>query len=536
MKEAASKLLAFLDSRRILENASINSTRRYLSMFWKRALSKSHYDMSTSDESDGEKNDKPSRSSEAGKTKCVGAKAVDDEEDINKRGWNAQLGWLNNVLESALALYKRTVAPGDPQNSAKPATTRSLVDIALNLNKSTSGLQQWSLGDLTFGLYLLSLRHASETVPDVIKGEQVLSPALVAEFVYHAELAKGAYMKDAAALARISMLRESNVIKFVDTSSVMRPAYYIAADIHERLIILGIRGTRSVHDLITDLISHGDEEVAFDGGNVHYGTAKAAEWFVAQELPTLRHIIQKYAGFGLRIVGHSLGGATAALLAMMLRKKSDEHLGFPPSIISAVGFASPPCVSRTLAIRSGSFIRNVVLQDDVVPRINAASVLRLRNEILQLDWAEFVRKESEERKGVLDLVASTVQALSSVQDVARRYRAYASQHEPTSQEEISNRTIKQSKNVITACPQSLSQLPHTEELYVPGTLYHLRGNPIFLEATQKFTEGREGCTLWKADCDDFLRRILLVGSFFKDHKCDSYYQSLRDTLKGLQKI
>ena len=67
-------------------------------------------------------------------------------------------------------------------------------------------------------------------------------------------------------------------------------------------------------------------------------------------------------GFRLRLVGHSLGGATASLLAMMLRKKSEEELGFCPSIVSAVGFASPPCVSRTLAIQSLEFVRTIVLQ------------------------------------------------------------------------------------------------------------------------------------------------------------------------------
>ena len=101
-------------------------------------------------------------------------------------------------------------------------------------------------------------------------------------------------MKDPANLARISMLRESNVVKFMDKSSVMRPAYYIAVDVRESLVILGIRGTSSIHDLITDLVAHSDEEVTFDGGSVHFGTAKAAEWFIANELETLRHCLKSH--------------------------------------------------------------------------------------------------------------------------------------------------------------------------------------------------------------------------------------------------
>lgn len=49
------------------------------------------------------------------------------------------------------------------------------------------------------------------------------------------------------------------------------------------------------------------------------------------------------------LVGHSSGGASAALLSIMLRKKSKEELGFSPDIISAVGFGTPPGVSREIA-------------------------------------------------------------------------------------------------------------------------------------------------------------------------------------------
>jgi hypothetical protein len=64
----------------------------------------------------------------------------------------------------------------------------------------------------------------------------------------------------------------------------------------------------------------------------------------------------------LRLVGHSLGGASAALLAIMLRKKSKEELGFNPDIISAVGFGTPPCVSREVAESCARYVSTIVLQ------------------------------------------------------------------------------------------------------------------------------------------------------------------------------
>ena len=67
-------------------------------------------------------------------------------------------------------------------------------------------------------------------------------------------------------------------------------------------------------------------------------------------------------GYRLRLVGHSLGGATASLLAIMLRRKSYMELGFSPDIVSAVGFATPPCVSRELAENCSDFVTTVVMQ------------------------------------------------------------------------------------------------------------------------------------------------------------------------------
>lgn len=61
-------------------------------------------------------------------------------------------------------------------------------------------------------------------------------------------------------------------------------------------------------------------------------------------------------------MGHSLGGATASLLAIMLRRKSYMELGFSPDIVSAVGYATPPCVSRELAENSSDFVTTVVMQ------------------------------------------------------------------------------------------------------------------------------------------------------------------------------
>lgn len=116
----------------------------------------------------------------------------------------------------------------------------------------------------------------------------------VHDLIYHLELAKGCYRDNAAGLARNSMLRESNVLKFIKNSSVLRPGYYIGIDMRKKLVILGIRGTHTVYDVITDIVSSSHEEVTFEGYSMHFGTAEAARWFLTHEIETIRKCLEKH--------------------------------------------------------------------------------------------------------------------------------------------------------------------------------------------------------------------------------------------------
>lgn len=75
-------------------------------------------------------------------------------------------------------------------------------------------------------------------------------------------------------------------------------------------------------------------------------------------------------------MGHSLGASVASLLAIMLRKKSIKELGFIPDIVTAVGYATLPCVSRELAESCSHFVTTIVMQDDIIHRLSAASLVR----------------------------------------------------------------------------------------------------------------------------------------------------------------
>ncbi|XP_050208315.1 uncharacterized protein LOC126657646 [Mercurialis annua] len=471
-----------------------------------------------------ERNSNKNSSSEIGKYT-----SSSDDDDTRDSKWKLELDWLTKALEPALQLWNGL------GNKAPPGG-RSLMEIIASIQRSKSGIEGWSLSDLTIGLYLIYLRQSSLNPFDDFKGVQIASELVVQDLIYHIELAKGCYKENAFWLARNSMLRESNVLKFVKDSSVMRPGYYIGVDPRKKLIILGIRGTHTVYDLITDIVTSSDGEVTFEGFSTHFGTAEAARWFLNHEMGTIRNYLKQYEGFRLRLVGHSLGAATASLLAIMLRKRSTEQLGVSPDIISAVGFATPPCVSKELAESCGDFVTTVVMQDDIVPRLSTPALGRLRNEILQTDWLSVIEKE--DWRSVIGLVTNAKQVVSSVQDVARKLADYTKFRNPpglpisekpraSPDVSISERTVD--NHIVLKQDEAPCTVP--EELFVPGTVYYLKRN-IDTRCARN-GGGAEFFTLWKRNAGEHFQRIVLSSNVISDHKCDSHYYALRDVLKAL---
>uniref|UniRef100_A0ACD5VLH2 Uncharacterized protein n=1 Tax=Avena sativa TaxID=4498 RepID=A0ACD5VLH2_AVESA len=454
----------------------------------------------------------------------------DEDEDaagLPWRAWRPDVAWLSRALEPALQLYKQynwkpfaSTGGGD----SIPASTRSFSEILSDLQRSKVSIKDWSLSDLTVGLYLIYLSQASAKNAEAFKGVQISSTKKVQELIYHLELARGCYRSSVDVLARYSMLRRRNVLKFVKDSSILRPGYYIAIDPRAKLVILGIRGTHTVYDLVTDLVALSDKKVSPKGFSTHFGTYEAARWYLRWELRIIRQCLEKHKDYKLRLVGHSLGGASAALLAIMLRKKSKEELGFSPDIVSAVGFGVPPCVSREIAESCASYVSTVVLQDDIVPRLSAASLARLRKEIIETDWAKVLEKE--DWKHIVDLVTNAKLVVSSIQDVANKLADYA---KVVTTSASSDATKDPPRLESSAKPESSEEDVYVpEDLFLPGTLYYLKRDVENINGIED-----ESYTLWRGDAGENFQRILLSGNLMSDHKCESIQYALRDVMKAL---
>ncbi|XP_038897253.1 uncharacterized protein LOC120085373 isoform X2 [Benincasa hispida] len=470
--------------------------------------------------------------SEMGKNSKKGSKrtkSVSEAEDTTDSNRMLELAWWTKAIEPALQLYRWALSSGD----GIPPRTRSVSEIIASIQRSKTGIQDWSLSDLTIGLCLIYLRQASTNPLEDLKGVQISSDAMVEDLIYFVELAKGSYKNSAAMLAKTTMLRECNILKFVKNSSVMRPGYYIGVDTRKKLVIFGIRGTYTVYDLITDIITTSDGDVTFEGYSMHFGTSESARWFLQHEIGMIRRCLEKYQGFRLKLVGHSLGGAIASLLAVMLRKMSNKELGFSPDIVSAIGYATPPCVSRKLAESCADYVTTVVMQGDVIPRLSVASLTRLRIEILQTDWMSLIDKE--DWKSVIGLVTNAKQVVTSVQDVARKLADFAKFPSKKRSSDDSNRKKSDvasgspphptaALQSATATQNEAARCKIPDELFVPGTVYYLKRHT---DSTPEYF------TLWKRYPDEHFQQIVLSSILISDHTCDSHYYALRDVLKGL---
>lgn len=68
---------------------------------------------------------------------------------------------------------------GSHEKQKAPPSTHSFTEILTDLQRSKISIQDWSLSDLTVGLYLIYLSQASAEKVDDFKGIQIFSDAMV---------------------------------------------------------------------------------------------------------------------------------------------------------------------------------------------------------------------------------------------------------------------------------------------------------------------------------------------------------------------
>ncbi|KAI7903957.1 uncharacterized protein BX663DRAFT_505867 [Cokeromyces recurvatus] len=164
------------------------------------------------------------------------------------------------------------------------------------------------------------------------------------------------------------------------SAEAFRPSYFIARDRFTNSIVLSIRGTMSVMDTLTDLVC---EYEPWKGGFIHSGMKNSAIWFLRHVAPQLIAYTNEHSTTGLIIVGHSLGGATAAILTIMLMDYIDEfRKGKDEFKLQCFGYAPACGLSLDLAEKYKDIIQSYIFADDIVSKLSYGSMMDVKDLII----------------------------------------------------------------------------------------------------------------------------------------------------------
>uniref|UniRef100_A0ACD5VCQ8 Uncharacterized protein n=1 Tax=Avena sativa TaxID=4498 RepID=A0ACD5VCQ8_AVESA len=148
------------------------------------------------------------------------------------------------------------------------------------------------------------------------------------------------------------------------------PPYIVYADRQRNEVILAVRGLNLVRNAdYKVLMDNKLGQQMFDGGYVHYGLLKAAQFILEKETDTLRDLLrQQGPGCTLVFAGHSLGSGIAALMTILVVNNRKAFDNIPRSHIRCYALAPARCMSLNLAVKYADVIYSIVLQDDFLPR------------------------------------------------------------------------------------------------------------------------------------------------------------------------
>ncbi|OAD70361.1 hypothetical protein PHYBLDRAFT_148903 [Phycomyces blakesleeanus NRRL 1555(-)] len=199
--------------------------------------------------------------------------------------------------------------------------------------------------------------------------------------------------------------------------AVFQPSYFVSIDRGREAIVLGIRGTWSIYDCITDLVC---EYRPWKGGLVHSGMLASAQWFFTCIIPSIFHYVATQSMSETRpvssfiITGHSLGAGTAALLTMMVADHIEElrELSQNPEFnVHCYSYAPVASVSLDISEKYKEYIDSFVCHDDLVARLSYGTATCAKELIMDaltavdgLGGTSKVNSDPEIKKACFDII------------------------------------------------------------------------------------------------------------------------------------
>lgn len=339
--------------------------------------------------------------------------------------WSRRLSAKEGGEEDGLTKSSRSIKMRIARRPAQaPATWfEAIATISETLRFTYSEtLGKWPLGDLAFGINYLLRRQGNLHVASVYAGDdsvELKGPEIIKELNSLLRLMTFCMLfskKPFPVFLESAGFSEDDVLLQKPKAGVLKPAFTIIRDRSSKCFLLLIRGTHSIKDTLTAVtgaVVPFHHSLLHDGGisnlvlgYAHCGMVAAARWIAKISAPCLLDALSENPEYKVKIVGHSLGGGTAALLTYILREQKEF------SSSTCVTFAPAACMTWDLAESGKHFITTIINGSDLVPTFSAMSIDDLRSEVTSSSWLNDLRDQVQ-RTRVLSVVFRSATALGS---------------------------------------------------------------------------------------------------------------------------
>ncbi|VDD90467.1 unnamed protein product [Enterobius vermicularis] len=170
--------------------------------------------------------------------------------------------------------------------------------------------------------------------------------------------------------------------------------FIVLVDSKTKSIVITIRGSASLMDLVTDLsldeevfsvdvdvdpILSKDEDLEPKGEEVrvHRGMLKSARYVLEtlKQHNILDNLTKMFPTYNLVVCGHSLGAGVATLLTLLLKQNYTS--------IRCFAFSPPGCViSENGLEETNQYVFSIIVGDDVVPRMSYQTLHKLKYSVI----------------------------------------------------------------------------------------------------------------------------------------------------------
>jgi hypothetical protein len=297
---------------------------------------------------------------------------------------------LSVVLELGRGQGAGGAAAPSPSPSPSPSSTAGHLQLRVCPRAHLEELVAAARYSLAAYAYVASAGHLSSA------GAALRLVASLPAFDAVDGVSEQANLRALLSIARLPHARD--VLHAEWRAAPFRPAHYVAVDRRRRCVVLCVRGSLGLGDAMTDLAA-APRPFEFRGvrGHVHEGLMAAAAYVqsrCADALARAAAIVEREERVGeevgegkgttktrwpLLVCGHSMGGAVACVLTMLLQQQDCQQQQPLPlfSHVRCVCVGPAAVLSARLSDCVRPHVTSVVLGTDPVPRLSQYSVERL---------------------------------------------------------------------------------------------------------------------------------------------------------------